>query len=292
MSSTRTVTIAALVAVGVLAASALALGAIIAAMNIRLTKLPIYAPENVQFHSLPSRLPVEQPRWKQAAPDEVMSSEAVEELGTSNYITRWYARVSDDPNAKPLVVQLHCAYYTGMTDTVPHVPERCMVGGGMSFGGDTVMVKIPLDMSRYSPDAYAQGEDGGVLWTARSTITHNRVRLPEGIEDLMLRVTPFTNQDGSQKLHAGYFFIANGRVYASANDVRLKAFELDEDYAYYAKIQFMSMGVASPEELALVAKDMLEELLPEVMRRVPDWAEVRAGRYPTNTARDDASGVN
>lgn len=292
MSSLRTVTTAALVAAGVLAASALALGAITAALNIRLTKLPIYAPDDLQFHSLPSRLPPEHPHWKQATPDEVMSSEAVDELGTGNYITRWYVRVGKDSDGPPLVVQLHCAYYTGMIDTVPHVPERCMVGGGMSFGGKTVMVDVPLDMSRYSADPDVQDEGGATLWTARSGITYNRVRLPGGIEHLMLRVTPFTNQDGSQKLHAGYFFIANGRVYASADDVRLKAFELDEDYAYYAKIQFMSLGVASPEELALVASDMLAELFPEIMRRLPDWTEVRAGRYPTDMTGDSALGAH
>ena len=38
----------------------------------------------------------------------------------------------------------------------------------------------------------------------------------------------------------------------------------------------------SAEELAQEASSLLGELLPEIMRCVPDWVEVESGRYPAN----------
>ena len=42
----------------------------------------------------------------------------VEELGTNLYLSRDYERRDDRVN-------VHVAYYTGLIDDVPHVPERC-----------------------------------------------------------------------------------------------------------------------------------------------------------------------
>lgn len=268
----------------ILTGSAVGLSSLLAALNVRLTKLPIYAPDGLQLHSLPVALPPEDSRWTQAAPDQRMSREAVEELGTDNYLTRTYVRSERDEDGNPVVVQLHVAYYTGMIDTVPHVPERCMVGGGMEFAGDTRLVPVPLDMSRLSPDPDFPKDERGTLWTARSSITHNRVRLPRGVEHLTLRTTPFRDQAGKQTVYAGYFFIANGTVVASANDVRLFAFKLDAKYAYYLKVQFFSATVSSAEELARLAADILNDLFPEIMHRVPDWTEVEQGIYPPEKA--------
>jgi len=70
-----------------------------------------------------------------------------------------------------------------------------------------------------------------------------------------------------------------------AEGVRTLAFDLRSDYAYYLKVQFTSGAVSSSEELARQAGDLLEDLLPEIMRCVPDWIEVELGRYPPE--RDD-----
>jgi hypothetical protein len=46
--------------------------------------------------------------------------------------------------------------------------------------------------------------------------------------------------------------------------------------------------VSTAEELAAEASSLLGELLPEIMRCVPDWVEVEAGRYPANNAANNA----
>lgn len=273
------------VGITVLSVSALALGTLLEAMHVHLKKLPIEARDGIKLHTMPTSIPITEPRWVQARPDEISSAEGVEELGTTNYLTRWYRRAGSADEGAALV-QLHLAYYTGMIDTVPHVPERCMVGGGMELAGPSEAVAVPLDFSRLTPDPYApKDEVGRPVWMARSGETHSRVRLPRGIEDLRMTCTPFRDQSAKATVMAGYFFIANGGVVASANDVRLLAFRLTDDYAYYVKVQFMSSSVESAEELAAIAADMLNDLFPDLMRRLPDWVDVQEGRYPPDNPR-------
>lgn len=268
-----------------LTASAMALGTLLSAMKIHLKKLPIEARDGIKLHTLPSSFPRAKPRWEQARPDEIVSAEAGAELGTDNYVTRWYRRIGDPPD-RQILLQLHCAYYTGMIDTVPHVPERCFVGGGMEFAADSVIVPVSLDLNRLIPDRDAPLDEQGLpVLMGRSDETHSRVRMPRGIQDLKMKATSFRDQSAKAAIIAGYFFIANGGVVASANDVRLLAFGLTDDYAYYTKVQFMSPTAQTPEELAELAADMLNDMLPELMRRLPDWVEVKEGRYPSDNPR-------
>jgi len=275
-----------IVALGVLSASAVALGVVLRAFNIQLRKMPIEAPDGLKFHTLPAKIPADSPRWEQQGSDEIMSAEGLETLGTTNYISRWYTRAGGDRDAPPEVLQLHCAYYTGMIDTVPHVPERCIVGGGMEIAGPTVVVPVPLDLSRLVPDPDHPADDPREpALMGRSAESYTRVRLPRGVERLEMLITPFRDRRAQRTVYAGYFFIANGGVVGSANDVRLLAFRLEDDYAYYAKVQFMTTTAESAEELASMAADMLNDLFPDIMRRLPDWTEVEAGRYPEGNPR-------
>lgn len=286
MSGRVPMLVAMVVALGVLSASAVALGVVLRAFNIQLRKLPIEAPDGLKFHTLPSKVPADAPRWEQQGSDEIMSAEGLETLGTTNYVSRWYRRVDSDADAAPKMLQLHCAYYTGMIDTVPHVPERCIVGGGMEIAGPTVVVPVPLDLSRLVPDPDHPADDAREpLLMGRSAESHTRIRLPRGVERLEMLITPFRDRRAERTVYAGYFFIANGGVVGSANDVRLLAFRLEDDYAYYAKVQFLTATAENPEELASMAADILDDLFPDIMRRLPDWTEVEAGRYPEDNPR-------
>ncbi len=288
-SRTGGVTLAAIVALVVLAASALGVSAVITKVGAHLRKLPIESVSGLKFHSLPDAFP----GWRMVK-DDIMSAEGIAELGTENYVSRWYEAVNDkgEPLDPPVLIQLHCAYYTGMIDTVPHVPERCMIGGGMQYAGDSVVVPVPLNFERFSKDPDYQEHPRAPIWTARNGRVPSRVRLPFGIQGLEMKVTPFKDAGASQKLFAGYFFMANGGVVASANDVRLLAFNLKDDYAYYAKVQFMSPSVGSAEQLAKVAGGMLDELFPDLMQRVPDWIMVEEGLHPAdNPRRPSATGA-
>src|SRR5690606_12516831 len=100
---------------------------------------------------------------------------------------------------------------------------------------------------------------------ARGTYSNRpgqRVLLPLDPKRMQLRVTEFSIP-GRPSLYAGYFFLVNGEHRSSAEGVRLLAFDLKTDYAYYLKVQFNSQSVESPEELAEVALDLLDDLLGE-----------------------------
>jgi hypothetical protein len=270
-----------IVALAVLVVGAVAMQVSIARMEIVLRKLPIYAKDNIPFRTIaPSA-----PGWERVGQDTVLSKEVIEELGTENYLSRVYR---GEVNGKPILVELHLAYYTGMIDTVPHVPERCFVGGGMVQDGNTRFVDIPLDFDRLSIDPYVDQSVHGEVFTAIGE-NFQSVRMPFQLrERLKLRVTPFRDVRLDRTVYAGYFFLANGGIATSANDVRALAYDLKNDYAYYAKVQFTSWDVESAEELGQVAGSMLDEILPQIMRRVPDWIEVMEGRYPPDNPRSAA----
>lgn len=249
--------------------------------GIHLKKLAIYPPGDRQVATVST----DTPSWRQIGADKLESAEVLETLGTSNYVSRQYLKKSSEKSDRPIVIDFHAAYYTGMVDTVPHVPERCFVGGGMQIGNATKTVGLTLDASAWSPASVEHASERGLFRQrvpnyAREGVGTS-VILPRDPGKMQLRITEFSNKNG-KKLFAGYFFIANGGHVSSAEEVRLLAFDLKSDYAYYLKVQFTSSTVNSAEELAQEASSLLGELLPEIMRCVPDWVEVESGRYPAN----------
>jgi exosortase len=291
-----------------LTASAIALPLAVNSLGIHLKKLPIHAPEGRVLTAIPT----ETENWIRVGKDVQESAEMVEELGTTNYLTRVYVEKNPAPGKRARGVYLHMTYYTGGIDTIPHVPERCMVGGGWTINGASQVVPLKLDRIDWRPDPAAQvrggeGEPAGssTIFTAPtprgfsttpdgrrvpwSDAPGLRVRLPRNMDDLGLRVTEFGEPKSGAKMFAGYFFIANGGITTSAEGVRLLAFDLRDDFAYYLKVQVSEEQAGSPEELADSASRLLSELLPEIMRCVPDWTEVQAGRYPADHPRKSST---
>lgn len=273
----------------VLTISAIGLAYSVQAMGVHLQKKPIHPESGLKFHTLPREFR----GWEQFGDDPPpLSKEVLEELGTENYLSRWYIETDVPEGNTPDRVELHCAYYTGTIDTVPHVPERCYVGGGMRIDGDSVVVDIPLDLSRFPRDPMLAGTPYESMRRGRTGPTSKQpgvyVTMPRGVEKLRMSVTPFIDARG-RKLFAGYFFLANGGTVPTADGVRLLAFKLKDSYAYYTKIQFMSDTVDSPKELAAVAADVLNEIFPEIMRRTPNWIDVEEGRWPLDDPEEDAT---
>jgi Protein of unknown function (DUF3485) len=285
------------VALGLLSVSAVALPIALSQFKLHLRKKQITV--DLKLPSIPS----ETPNWERVGVDQQMSKEVIEELGTSNYVSRSYRLIpqrngssaaggsgaggssaSSADSGQPIVVELHLAYYTGMIDTVPHVPDRCLVGGGWSIARTNSSVPVPLNMDRMSVDVDASRDVGATVHRARMT-NGSHIRMPVGIEDLRLNVSQFTYPGSDRTLTAGYFFIANGGVTASAAGVRLLAFDGTSEYAYYLKVQVSSTSTDTPEALAEHAAKLLDEMLPDVMQCVPDWVEVRRGNYPPEAVK-------
>ncbi|MCE2965994.1 MAG: exosortase/archaeosortase family protein [Phycisphaerales bacterium] len=270
----------------VLGASAGALGLAVGALGLHLRKLPIQAAENRQVRSIPTQTPT----WEQVGQDEVMSAEVLEELGTRNYLSRSY-RERERADGKPRRrLELHLAYYTGMIDTVPHVPERCMTGAGWTLVSSPVRMPLNLDSSGWLALPDAPEGSQGQYFTAR---THNefsdapgiRVVLPRNPGEIEMLVSAFELPGRDVRLYGGYFFIANGGHVGTAEGVRQLAFKLEDDYAYYLKVQVSSIEVADKDELVALSSSLIGELLPEISRCVPDWVKVKRGEYPADNPR-------
>ncbi len=286
----RVFTPSVVVAIAVLVCSSAVFGVVKRALQAHLIKEAIYPPESRQV----SAVPAETASWIREGADR-REAEIVEGvLGTTNYLNRLYVKKSTRGTDKPEYLDLHLAYYTGMIDTVPHVPERCMVGGGWSIVGATEDVRLNLDNMIRMADTDVPDAFGAVtlarITTPGGSMSGARVRLPDGLDRLDLRVTPFSSGDGRNKLFAGYFFVANGGIATTAEQVRLLAFDLRSKYAYYLKVQVSSPIVTTPQELGDMAEDLLTELLPEIMLCVPDWVEVRLGNYPLAATKQGSEG--
>jgi hypothetical protein len=279
-------------ALAVLVASAVGMGAAIRAGGIHLRKIPIYAPGDRQL----STIPAETPSWTRLGVDVTESAEVLEVLKTENYVTRSYLkRGTGEGDVPPMILEFHAAYYTGMIDTVPHVPERCFVGGGLQQSRASSVMDLTLPGASWARDITVPEEfagRSGSIYTVRlsnnSAYTDSpgrRVRLPRDVgpeNPLRIRASEYI-LPGGQKYYAGYFFIANGGTVPNANDVRTLAFNLTDDYAYYLKVQVNSGTVNSVEELVEEASGLLDELIGEIMRCVPDWVDVETGLYPPAT---------
>lgn len=281
----RSRTLAFAAALALMLGAAAGLSFAVSQLRLYLRKLPIEVPQKV------ASIPTETPSWKQVGLDERMPDEMVAELGTKNYLTRQYIQKSSADDRSPVVLDLHLAYYTGMVDTVPHIPDRCLVGGGWSIDGQTRVLPLPLDQDLSVWRKETVPEETGTVYSARlipvpgepgsrARLRRDRVNLPRDADTLAIRVNPYTHPKEKNKLYAGYFFIANGGHCHRAEDVRLLAFRLTDSYAYYLKVQVSSLSVSSEEEFARAAASLLSELLPDIMLCVPDWVEVLRGEYP------------
>jgi hypothetical protein len=258
-----------------------------ASLKLYLIKLPI----EVEL-KLPS-VPTETASWKQVGVDEAMSDEMVQELGTTNYVSRTYLEKHPPAEGDPVAIELHMAYYTGMVDTVPHIPDRCLVGGGWSIAGSTSVMPLSLDQDVSVWRLEDVPGETGRVFSARLGPTSRapgvRVRLPRDADKIEFRVNPYNHPGQNRRLYAGYFFIANGGHCQRAEDVRLLAFRLTDSYAYYLKVQFSSASVKDEQEFARACASLLGELLPDIMLCVPDWVDVLRGDYPPDNPRKGAA---
>ncbi len=267
-------------------ASAFAFHRTMDSMGVKLQKKPI--------HPYPERslgsLPLETRNWERVGVDRIEAAEIEEVLGTSNYVSRWYVQKNPEPGEQAKAIDFHAAYYTGMIDTVPHVPEVCLVGAGFQMSNVSETVPLPLNTQRWVRDVDVP-EELGEWYRTRTADGSGRVRLPRRPHGIEMRVSQF-EQPGGTVLRAGYFFVANGDWVAHAHGVRLLSFRLQEEYAYYMKIQFSSTAFDSNEAFAAASASLLDDLFGDLMLCVPDWVDVKTGVHPTvkrDRAQEDGS---
>ncbi|MFW6336540.1 MAG: exosortase-associated EpsI family protein, partial [Phycisphaeraceae bacterium] len=255
------------VSAGVLLAAVAGQSAVIAATQAVLFKQPI--PLRHQLYELPREVG----SWKHVSTDPPLPDDVAEVLGTDTYISMIYEDL-DYPEHEPgRKVRLHIAYYTGMIDTVPHVPDRCFMGAGLKLV-DSDIASIQFDFPGAQPDPTSDN-----LLVPSVLGAQDPVRVPT--EALDLRRVSFDDPRSSRpKLQVLYFFIANGKYMATAEEVRIEGFNILDKYSYYCKVEVQPLWVDDPELAEERTRDLLRAMLPEIMTSLPDWVDVRAGLYP------------
>jgi exosortase len=252
------------VATGVLLVCVLGLNAMVRANGVVIfkDKLPLR-------HGL-AELPATIGPWHRVR-DVGISEAEREELGTTEAVSWLYQR-TDTLDA--MLVGLHLTYYTGIVDTVPHVPERCELARGAKELGRSTTV-LHLDGPRYRAQ-------GGKLY-AESTLAGGEVLVPGA--DVPATINIFAQ--GRETYCVAYFFVANGNYFANPDGVRASGFSPWDRFNYYSKVQ-MRLPAHTPEEAAVQATELLRAVMPEVLACLPDWEEAQVVK---SDARTDARGV-
>ena len=258
-------------AAGVLLVAAGGQSAVNAATRAVMFKKPV--PLRHELYELPRQVG----SWQLVRKDPPLPDNVVETLGTEDYVSMVYEDL-DYPEDRPgRAARLHVAYYTGMIDTVPHVPDRCFVGGGMQLvDSDTARLQLAYNAPRADPAS------GNLLVPSRLS-PPEAARLPT--DAFAARRVAFADpRDPSSAFQVFYFFVANGNYMASAQEVRVEGFNISDEYSFYCKVEVQLPGVSDPELARERVEALLGPMLPEIMACLPDWVDVRAGRYPRTEA--------
>ncbi len=265
-----------------LGVAAVGLNAATESMRLHFRKQPVSLSVS-RLDDAKQGIPVRVGHWVQVSKDEPLDHATQEVLGTKDYVFRdyvdsrvvspediaWFADKSTIERSKRLfqiessrpdaVIKLAITYYTGLVDTVPHVPEKCYVADGFE--------PVSPETRQQTLGVLADGSPRQVSY----------------------RYIHFQDATGGGRVdrNVAYFFHVNGRYESSSIGVRTQLQNLFQRYGYFAKIEVMTtahnQSDPSPEakseaQLKSLAafNDLLTAALPEVERCLPDWKKVTA----------------
>jgi hypothetical protein len=262
-----------------LAIAAIGLNGITEAMRLHFKKQPV----PLAVPSLDDKqqgIPAKLGNWVQVSVDAPLDHTTQEVLGTKDFVFRDYvdSRVIgqtklDEMVAMPVpqrlaelsklppeaVVRLAITYYTGLVDTVPHVPEKCYVADGFE----------PTQTPETRTQTLGQYADG-----SPRTVSYRHVNFQDT-----------TEQAARADRDVCYLFHVNGRYESSNVGVRRELQNLFQPYGYFAKIELMTTArthstsdtedrSASQSKSLKSIDDLFTQLLPHVERCLPDWKKV------------------
>lgn len=273
-----------LVALLILFTAALTFNAAVTFLKLHFRKEPV--PLRRPIDTIPARLGP----WLKLTKDQPLDKEMQDVLATDKYVFRDYVdtrRVSmqdlqkmgafedrttndmerivseiqsNDPSA---VVRVAVTYYTGLVDTVAHIPDRCYVADG------------------YEPTSYTTP-----TWHVGTAATGG------GDGNLQVRYINFEDaapDRGAVTRNVAYFFHCNGSFESDPiYGVRVRLQNLTERKGYYAKVELMNVSPPGDRmagadvqdhdraESARCMTDFLSYALPEVLKCLPDWKAVTA----------------
>lgn len=259
---------------GLLVAGAVGFRMLVAELNIHLMK------ESVALRRPLDSVPSKLGRWERVGTDSVLSDPMIEELGTRSYLDRKYAIEGDVSKG---FVHVHVAYYTGTIDAIPHIPERCWAVGGMELTRNSEGTPLAVDRSKWRPRKEGASDDGYEVVDVSDPITGDITEITMPVGEIVATTIEFQDPKAPDvRQVGGYFFIANGRATSSSYGVRALAFNLSDRYAYYCKVQLTKAGRVASADGSLIepfkaeAAELLTDLIPQIMKCLPDWPEWEA----------------
>jgi hypothetical protein len=271
----------------VIAAVVLFLAALTLNGAVQLMKLH-FRKEPVELRHPLDEIPTQLGPWLQVSKDQPLDPEMEDVLGTKKYIFRDYVDTrqlgvgelatlkseiatgdaarnvaqiqSDKPSA---VLSAAVTYYTGLVDTVPHIPDRCMVAGGYE----------PIEHSYPTFDVSPPGSLGAYS-----------VAPARDLQVCFINFEDQTAARSSVPVNVAYFFQCNGSYESDPIDgVRMRLQNLTERHGYFAKVELktvMSDTTAAKSTMA----DFLRYALPEIERCLPDWDAVKRSERANSNA--------
>ncbi len=213
--------------------------------------LPEYAPHRIQ--------------------PELLSHEAIENLGTEEYL-QWNLTVLDHERDDPTAVaRLFITYHTGGPGLVPHNPKECLSAAGMTLKKETLIEISILD-------------SGGVERT-----------LPVSVLEFELPRRQMTQMrsgaSDKQWLVVAYFFYVNGCYETTRTNVRRAVSNLWDRYAYYSKVEISFNDesftrLPNREEAVEATRRLLRKLMPILWEdHYQDWEAIKSGAPPVILSR-------
>ena len=150
----------------------------------------------------------------------------------------------EGPRAPRRYWRVEVFYYTGGLDTVPHVPERCLVAGGATLlGSDGVEFHVP---SARPP------------WDKPLTFQRTRYEVPDRLGLSSYRYAQY------------YAFSLNGKPEESWKRVRLTLSYPWVRRCYFAKFQFAPLGsITDQAETDRAAEDIVRHFIPVLQDVLP-----------------------
>lgn len=154
------------------------------------------------------------------------------------------------------VIHMGLTYYTGLVDTVAHIPDRCYIADG-------------YEPSAYDIPTWQLGPDA-------SGKTY----------PLSVRFISFQDSTGNNRVSkcVAYVFHTNGHYESDPLGVRQTLEDLTERYGYYSKIELMTLvpkGLATDTDIATTSQamtDFLTSARPQIESCLPDWQKLKHGR--------------
>ena len=265
-----------LTAVGILAVMAIVVNVATSALQLHFKKKPV--PPAAELTTIPKQLGP----WVQVSVDEPLAHDVQEMLGTDLYVFRDYVdsrKVSAEDLArfdgktaaerKAMANQLqlsrpdaviNCAvtYYTGMVDTVAHIPERCYVADG------------------YQPSSHDV-----LSWEMGPDFNGNDSSHAVQVESIS-----FEDQTAAARVtkRVAYCFFADGQWECDSIAVREVLQDLRATHSFYSKVELMTV-IPDAKASERVMADFARAALPQVRKCYPDWNSVEGRGVPQGSSR-------